>query len=396
MAKTRIVVGMSGGVDSSVAAALLQRAGWDVIGVTLDFVSDGSGCCDAADAHAVCQVLGIRHVHRDCSPAFEERVIQPFCDAYAAALTPSPCPGCNATMKIPELLEVADEVGATHVATGHYAQLAQTYLPRPGFAPVPPRIVVKAAADERKDQSYMLSRLSQEQLRRLVLPLGGMTKAEVRALAAELNLPVAQRPDSEDLCFAPSGYRALLAERGVEGTPGPILNAAGKQLGTHTGLIDYTIGQRSGLGIGGAPEPYYVMAKDAATNALVVGFAEEAKMRAALVADPVWQAIPTAPQVPLQCTVKLRYRSRAVPCTLAVEGGGQAGKILPEKDGKAAETLPVGLAAPSLEGKSPASDMLRVTLADPQPLTAPGQFAVFYSGDTVLGSGIIAAVIRER
>ena len=386
MEAKRIVVGMSGGVDSSVAAALLQQAGWEVIGVTLDFVSDGSGCCDAADAHAVCEALGIRHLHRDCSPAFEKRVIRPFCDAYAAGLTPSPCPACNATMKIPQLLEVADEVGAAFVATGHYAQLAQTSEGR---------FVVKTAADGRKDQSYMLSRLSQEQLGRLALPLGGMTKARVRALAAELNLPVAQRPDSEDLCFAPEGYRALLAERGVEGMPGPILNAAGKQLGMHTGLIDYTIGQRSGLGIGGAPEPYYVMAKDAAANALVVGFAEEAKMRAALVTDPVWQAIPAAPGVPLQCTVKLRYRSRAVPCTLTAQGSNMAAETLPEgPDARSSSgTVP---AAPYPEGQSPASDRLRVTLTEPQPLTAPGQFAVFYSGDTVLGSGIIAAVIRER
>ena len=160
----------------------------------------------------------------------------------------------------------------------------------------------------------------------------------------------------------------------------------------HTGLIDYTIGQRSGLGIGGAPEPYYVMAKDAAANALVVGFAEEAKMRAALVAEPVWQAIPAAPEVPMRCTVKLRYRSRAVPCTLEVAAAGEAAG---EGAGQAVPA-PQPPAAKSPATQSPASDMLRVTLADPQPLTAPGQFAVFYSGDTVLGSGIIAAVIRER
>ena len=168
----------------------------------------------------------------------------------------------------------------------------------------------------------------------------------------------------------------------MEGTPGPILNAVGKQLGTHTGLIDYTIGQRSGLGIGGAPEPYYVMAKDAVANALVVGFAGEAKMRAALVVDPVWQAISTLPAEPLECTVKLRYRSRAVPCALEVAAAGEgAGE---------------GVGQVASVAQSPASDKLRVTLAEPQPLTAPGQFAVFYSGDTVLGSGIIAAVIRER
>ncbi|MBR2790813.1 MAG: tRNA 2-thiouridine(34) synthase MnmA [Eggerthellaceae bacterium] len=342
---------MSGGVDSSVSAALLLQDGWEVIGVTLDFVCDGSGCCDAADAHAVCGALGIRHLHRDCSPAFEERVIRPFCDAYAAGLTPSPCPGCNATTKIPELLEAAREVGATHVATGHCARIDKT--PEGRFA-------VRAAADGRKDQSYMLSRLTQEQLACLVLPLGAMEKAQVRALAASLGLPVAQRPDSEDLCFAPQGYRALLAERGVEGVPGPIRDSAGKVLGTHTGLLEYTIGQRGGLGIGGLPAPLYVMEKDAADNAIVVGFAGEAKMRGCGVRDAVWQAVP-APDQPLDASVKLRYRSAPAPCI--IRPGTQSGTF-------------------------------RVELAEPRALTAPGQYAVFYRGDTVLGSAMISRIVR--
>ena len=351
MANKRIVVGMSGGVDSSVTAALLQRDGWEVIGATIDFALQESSCCDARDAHAVCQVLGIRHIHVDATPQFAERVIAPFCAAYAAGLTPSPCPACNANMKLPELLAVADEVGATHIATGHYARLAKVD---------DGRIVVTRAADGRKDQSYMLSRLSQEQLSRLALPLGEYTKPQVRALAAELGLPVAARPDSEDLCFAPDGYRALLAEYGVHGTPGPIRDASNRVLGTHTGLINYTIGQRGGLGIGGAPEPYYVMEKDAATNALIVGFAREARLCAVEVGDAVWQAIP-APDQPLEASVKLRYRSAAAPCII--------------RPGDADGTF-------------------RVDLAQPQALTAPGQFAVFYREGAVLGSGIITRVIR--
>ena len=349
---------MSGGVDSSVTAALLQRDGWDVIGVTCDFVLEDSSCCDAADAHAVCDALGIRHIHRDATPRFETRVIQPFCAAYAAGLTPSPCPSCNASMKLPELLEVADEVGATHIATGHYARIGR--VDECGNESVPiPRYVVKVAADVRKDQSYMLARLTREQLARLVLPLGEYTKPQVRAIAAELALPVAQRPDSEDLCFAPHGYRALLAARGITGSPGPICDTAGGLLGTHTGLVDYTIGQRSGLRIGGAPEPYYVLAKDAATNTLTVGFRREAAMCAAEATDPIWQAFPALPKS-LHCSVKLRYRSPAVPCIISrVERTGT----------------------------------LRITLQEPQPLTSPGQFAVFYAGDEVLGSAMISRVI---
>ena len=347
----RIVVGMSGGVDSSVAAALLSRDGWDVIGVTCDFVPGEAAEAAARDAHAVCVMLGIRHIHRDDALRFAERVIAPFCEAYAAGLTPSPCPSCNACMKIPELLEAADEVGASHVATGHYARIART---EDG------RFAVQAAADGRKDQSYMLARLSQGQLGRLVLPLGGMTKAQVRALAAELGLPVAQRPDSEDLCFASEGYRALLSSRGIAGMTGPIRDTRGRMLGTHTGLVDYTIGQRGGLRIGGAPEPYYVMEKDAAANALIVGFAREARMRACDVRDAVWQAV-TAPDQPLGASVKLRYRSAAAPCI--IRPGAESGTF-------------------------------RVDLAAPQALTAPGQFAVFYRGFEVLGSALISRVIR--
>ena len=392
MEEKRIVVGMSGGVDSSVAAALLQRDGWDVVGVTCDFVLQDSSCCDARDAHAVCEVLGIRHVHRDASPRFAERIIAPFCEAYASGLTPSPCPSCNACMKIPELLEVADEVGAGYVATGHYARVART-----GEG----RFAVQAAADTRKDQSYMLARLSQEQLARLVLPLGEMTKPQVRALANEWGLPVALRPDSEDLCFAPDGYRALLAEHGIPAVPGPIRNTAGRVLGTHTGLADYTIGQRSGLGIGGAPEPYYVIRKDAAENALVVGFAREAKLRAVEVTDLVWQAF-AAPPENLRCTVKLRYRSSAAGCEVAALRAG-AGSFGSGAFGTSAQDDAEGSGAaapcktadvtPIEQGSGSRPSTLRVTLDEAQPLTAPGQFAVFYAGDTVLGSGMISHVV---
>ena len=376
----RILLGMSGGVDSSVAAALLLRAGWEVIGLTCDFCGRDKGADgqqddaalspDAQDANRVCEVLGIPHVYKDCSQLFDQRVVEPFCRAYMQGLTPSPCVDCNATMKLPMLAAVADELGATHIATGHYARVVQL-LEEDGALG---RFALKTALDNSKDQSYMLSMVPQALLSRLVLPLGGMTKTDVRLYAEELGLPVAQRPDSQDLCFAPDGYKALLAQRGVVAHPGNIVDVSGKVLGTHTGLQDYTYGQRGGLGIGGAPEPYYVTGKDADTNTLTVGFAADARMGGVLVSSCVWQAFVTPP-TSLECSVKLRYRTQASPCIIetapALEGEASLGATLHTRG----------------------EDAVLVRLLRPEALTSPGQIAVFYCGDTVLGGGVISAVL---
>lgn len=343
-----VALGMSGGVDSAVSAALLMRAGYDVVGVTCRFTDDGSADRAAADAAAVCARLGVRHIERDCSGLFEREVVEPFARSYACGLTPSPCVGCNARCKLPALLDAADELGCRAVATGHYARIAQ--LAESG------RYVVKAALDARKDQSYMLAMLAQDQLARLVLPLGGTTKAEVRVMASDLGLPVAEKPESQDVCFADGDYRAFLRERGVRDEPGAIVDRNGTVLGRHEGLANFTVGQRKGIGVA-APEPYYVLGKRPETAELVVGFADEALIGGVLAGPMNWQAIERLDE-PRAASVKLRYRSRAVPCI-----------IEPEPEGR-----------------------VRAFLREPQPTTAPGQFAVFSVGDTVLGGGMIEEV----
>ena len=347
-ASGRIALGMSGGVDSAVSAALLMRAGYEVVGVTCRFRDNAATERAAADAAAVCSQLGIRHETPECVGEFERCVVEPFVSSYAAGLTPSPCVGCNARCKMPALVRVADELGCDRIATGHYARIAR--LSDSG------RFVVKRALDARKDQSYMLSLLSQEQLARLVLPLGAMTKAEVRVIAADLGLVVAEKAESQDNCFIEGDYRPFLRARGVEDAPGDIVDRMGNVLGCHEGLANYTVGQRKGIGVA-APEPYYVVAKRPDTSELVVGFADEARISSVLTGPVRWQALACL-DGPRAASVKLRYRSRAVPCI-----------IEPEPEGR-----------------------VRAVLREPQPTTAPGQFAVFSVGDTVLGGGMIEEV----
>ena len=256
-ASGRIALGMSGGVDSAVSAALLMRAGYEVVGVTCRFRDNAATERAAADAAAVCSQLGIRHETPECVGEFERCVVEPFVSSYAAGLTPSPCVGCNARCKMPALVRVADELGCDRIATGHYARIAR--LSDSG------RFVVKRALDARKDQSYMLSLLSQEQLARLVLPLGAMTKAEVRVIAADLGLVVAEKAESQDNCFIEGDYRPFLRARGVEDAPGDIVDRMGNVLGCHEGLANYTVGQRKGIGVAG-PEPYYVVEKRVETR----------------------------------------------------------------------------------------------------------------------------------
>lgn len=344
----RVALGMSGGVDSAVTAALLLRAGFEVVGVTCRF-QDGDAADRAADdAAAVCSLLGIRHVEHPSVEPFVRCVVEPFVEAYARGLTPSPCVECNARCKVPSLLQAADELDCDRVATGHYARIAQ--LVENG------RFVVKTALDARKDQSYMLALLSQGQLARLVLPLGGMTKAEVRVMAADLGLPVAEKPESQDNCFVEGDYRDFLRERGVEDVPGDIVDASGTVLGRHEGLTNYTVGQRKGIGVAG-PEPYYVLEKRLVRNELVVGFAHEALVGAVRVGAMNWQAFEML-GAPRDAMAKLRYRSRPAACIMEPEGGKR----------------------------------VRIALRSPQPTTAPGQYAVLYEGDTVLGGGMIEEV----
>ena len=349
MAKVRVALGMSGGVDSAVAAALLCDAGYKVVGVTCMFTGLPSDAEAVRDAREVARALGIEHAARDCTARFEREVAGRYAADAARGLTPSPCVGCNARCKIPSLVEAADELGCEKVATGHYARIV-----RVGKTP---RLAVAVAADAAKDQSYMLARLSQPQLARLILPLGGLTKDEVRARARALGLPVASKSDSQDICFAPQGFERFLEERGAAFEPGEIVDAQGRVVGQHRGLARYTIGQRKGIGIAAA-EPYYVIGKDAARNRLVVGFAEKARIAGVQVRDLVWQAL-ESPQAPFSCEVKLRYRSAPAACEVAPRAGGTA----------------------------------EVRLACPQSPTAPGQHAVFYRDGVVAGTGEICEVV---
>ena len=376
----RVALGMSGGVDSSVSVEILKRAGYDVVGVTCVFQEGESSYAAARDAADVCRRMGVFHVVRDCTALFDEQVVRPFVQGYASGLTPSPCVGCNANAKFPSLLAAADDLGCDLVATGHYARIVRLRETEPeqepksksvsgsGPAPeqeqeqeqkqepAPERYAVMAALDARKDQSYMLAMLTQEQLSRIVFPLGAMTKAEVRIIATDLGLEVADKPESQDVCFIDGDYRPFLHARGFTDVPGPIVNGRGKVLGHHEGLSNYTVGQRKGIGVSG-PEPYYVVGKRVEDHALVVGCASEAKISAVVVENANWQAVPSLAK-PCEAMVKLRYRSAPAACVIEPLGNGH----------------------------------VLVRLRSPQPTTAPGQYAVFYMGATVLGGGMIEEV----
>lgn len=356
----RVALGVSGGVDSAVAAALLLQAGYQVIGVTCRFLNGEKSDAAEADARAVCAAIGIPHVVISAQELFQSTIIEPFTRSYAEGKTPCPCIECNALCKIPSLLACADKLGCSKVATGHYARIVEYE------ANGARRFAVKTALDEKKDQSYMLGLLSQEQLARLILPLGGLTKAETRILAQDWQLPVADKQDSQDNCFIEGDYRSFLLEHGVFSQEGSIVNTSGRKLGTHQGLPFYTLGQRKGLGIA-APEPYFVVEKRLKENELVVGFSDEAQISGVLTTCCKWQAAAgfsealrafgDEDQLPVR--VKLRYRGASLPAFA---------KELP--DGRLEFAL-LGTSAP----------------------TSPGQYAVAYTGSMVLCAAPIEQVL---
>lgn len=347
----RVLVGMSGGVDSSVAAALLRDQGWEVTGafVCMGRAADaegGAGCCspeDAADARRVAGLLGVDLFVLDATAGFE-RIIEAFAAGYAAGRTPNPCIGCNRDVKFARLLERAGQLGFDAVATGHYARVV-SHGGRPALA--------RARALE-KDQSYVLFELPRQALGRLVLPLGELeSKAEVRALARRLGLPVHAKPDSQEICFVPDGDHAqVLQARAPRAlTPGPILDQAGHQLGRHQGYGRFTVGQRRGLGLSG-PERRYVTAVDPATAAVTVGPRAATLAGGLTAAAASWQA-----EVPAEGLVAVQIRSghRATPARLSGGGG------------------------PRFE----------VAFEEAVHAVAPGQAAVVYDGEVLLGGGWI-------
>lgn len=348
----RVAVAMSGGVDSSVAAQLAMEAGHDVVGVTLELWShpdtDGErSCCSpqaVTGARALAHRMGLPHVTLDLRASFRQHVVDDFLAEYERGRTPNPCVRCNGIVRFHALLEAAHHLGAARLVTGHYARVE----------PDSEGPLLAAAADPAKDQSYMLARLDPNLLERLWFPLGELTKPEVREIAELRGLPVARKPESQDLCFlAGVGRRDFLDRHGPSAVPGELVDTAGRVVGRHDGQRQFTVGQRRGIGVG-SPEPLYVLAKDASSGRVTVG------PRAALAATRVTVAPARLHRDARRVDrVKLRYRSRPLACS--VSGGGARG----------------------------AHAALELSLAQPAGAVAPGQTACLLEGRRVVGWGTI-------
>jgi tRNA-specific 2-thiouridylase len=346
---------MSGGVDSSVAAALLAEQGHDVIGLSMQLYDQRGGeqswgsCCtldDLHDARRVASVVGFPHYIVNFERQFRETVIANFVQEYSSGRTPLPCAHCNSDLKFSTLLERARGLGAEHVATGHYARVEHD---------VNGRWLLKRSADPEKDQSYFLFSLTQDQLARAMFPVGALAKSEVRTQAHRLGLPVAEKPDSQEICFIPDGDYATFVERNEPAVAraGAIVDEHGHQLGTHGGIHRFTIGQRKGLGIA-STIPLYVLRVDRDAGDVMVG-PRSALERARLLASSVnWIAI-DAPAIPVRVTAQIRHRHKPA-----------AGVVV---------ALPHGRA--------------EMMFDEPQTAITPGQAVVFYDGDTVVGGGWI-------
>jgi tRNA-specific 2-thiouridylase len=351
----RVVVALSGGVDSSVAAGLLVESGVEAVGVTLHLVRGPSRCCsldDTDDARRVAQRLGIRFFVANYTERFQREVAEGFADAYLAGRTPIPCVSCNSRFKFDYLLERARVFGAEAVATGHYARVQRD--------PVSGLLGLHRAVDREKDQTYFLFELSQAQLAAVRFPLGELTKPEVRAHARRLGLVTAEKPESQEICFAPDGDAAAAVERlRPDALPGEgaIVDGRGRVLGRHGGVHRFTVGQRRGLGVA-AGRRLYVTRLDASRNRVVVGDSAELLSRGAWVDGVNWIA-GRAPRRPIHASVRIRSRHE-----------GAAARVEPGDGARA-----------------------RVIFDAPVAAVAPGQAAVFDRGDEVLGGGWIAAAI---
>lgn len=352
--KTTVVVAMSGGVDSSVAAALLAQQGYQVIGMMLRLWSEPGSECDnrcctpdaMAQARRVAAILDIPFYAIDAQQTFRETVVQAFLDGYAQGITPNPCLVCNRQVRWHFLLQRALALGADYLATGHYVRLERNAMGHTHLL---------RGIDIHKDQSYVLHVLKQSQLKHALFPLGEYTKPQVRQLAHEFNLPVAERADSQDLCFLGSGsYQDFLSRYAPQTQePGPILDQQGNLLGQHHGLANFTIGQRKGIRIAG-PQPYYVLGKDIETNSLIIG-PQEALGGSDLLAMQVNWLDGPPPKQPLRLQVKVRYKAQDA----------------------------WGLVTPVGE------DSAQVSFEQPVRDITPGQAAVFYQDERCLGGGII-------
>ncbi len=359
MSKKRVIVGMSGGVDSSVTAGLLVEQGFDVVGITLNIWPELDGvdentredaCCALGaveDARRVADRLGIRYYVVNFRDVFEEKVVQDFVDEYQRGRTPNPCVRCNQFIKFDALLARTHLFDADYVATGHYARVEHDASTG--------RWNLRKAADPTKDQSYVLYVMNQERLARALFPLGVLSKHETRNLAAKWRLPVANKPESQDICFVPYKRYSEFLERHAPDTvrEGPIVDRSGRELGRHHGIAFHTIGQRRGLGLQ-FTEPRYVTGLESSTNTVVVGTIDDLLRRECLLEDVNWVKI-AEPVQPLRTSARIRYRAELVPATVFAEPGGRA----------------------------------RVQFEEPQRAVTPGQAIVFYDGEYVVGGGTI-------
>ena len=355
MAEKRALIAMSGGVDSSVAAKLMLQQGYDCVGCTMRLyegsAEDGAGqstCCsldDVEDARSVARRLGMPYYVFNFKDEFEEKVIKKFALSYSRGRTPNPCIDCNRYMKFSALYRRAQILDCGVIASGHYARIE-----RAGD-----RYLLKKAVYAEKDQSYVLYCLSQEELAHTAFPLGGLSKAQVRELARDWGFVNSEKPDSQDICFAPDGDYAAVVERycGPGQGVGPFVDSRGKVLGEHKGIIHYTVGQHRGLGLG-YHEKLYVCRICPETNAVLLGSARELLTKEVPVEGFNWVSIPPQREA-FRCTAKLRYRGREFPAT-----------AYPEERGA-----------------------LRIVLDEPQRAAAPGQAAVLYDGELLLGGGTI-------
>jgi tRNA-uridine 2-sulfurtransferase len=359
MRPKRVVVAMSGGVDSSVAAALLKEKGFDVTGITMNLFSlpkelcrsdELRSCCGwkaTEDAHEVALRLGIPHFVADFRREFERSVIADFCREYGRGRTPNPCIRCNEQIKFTLLLDRARRLGADYIATGHHARVV--------FSRAGKRYLLKKGKDKAKDQSYFLYSLTQDQLSRTLMPIGNLTKREVREMAKKWNLPVAAKPESQEICFVPVGrYPEFLKKRIPQAfRPGPVKDTSGRIMGEHNGIISFTIGQRRGMGIA-APHPLYVISIDGKENTIVVG-TESDLCRKKLLASSVNLISMAKLEGPVKAKAKIRYKQ-------------EESRVL----------------------ITPASRrQVLVEFETPQRAITPGQSVVFYERDVVIGGGII-------
>ena len=361
MNRGRVVVAMSGGVDSSVAALLLAREGYEVIGVTMrlwtverpEAAPLSRGCCsveDIDDARRVCQIIGARHYVVNAEREFRSFVVDYFLREYQRGRTPHPCIACNDRIKFDFLLKRARLMEADYIVTGHYARVDTD---RDGG------VRLLRGMDPGKDQSYVLFGLGQEQLQHLLLPVGWYPKEAIRDLARQAGLPVADKPDSQDICFIPQGDYRLFLSQYMTPKPGEMVDIKGHVLGEHQGVEFFTIGQRRGLGLA-ARTPLYVVGLDPETRRVVVG-PEEALYSPTLQASGVTWTAGSPPPGPVEVAIKIRYKSQEVPATLLPDG-----------------------------------DRAEVRFQQPQRAVTPGQAAVFYQGDEVLGGGFIEGAYRPQ